>query len=501
MSKIDDILSTVSGSAPNYQTNLATRQQTNASLSYFNDHLAGGTHAFKFGFELGRALNAYDYSAIGDVNAHFLDGVRPYVQTYNTPMHQESNIQNLALYAQDSYSVRHLTLNLGVRFENFKGWNPAQGAGGGAFSGPRQFSQVDDIPNINIVLPRLGASYDVFGNGRTALKASFSRYALQEGSRFPETLNPNALSGDYRNWTDLNNDATPQTNELTAPTSFFGGASGISLDPKISRQYSDEITAGIQHQLGRERGSPPPSYHRRNSNLFAQLNEAIPATRIRPCRSHCQAAGRSPSTISHRSMSARCGVSSPTCPRSGRGTNGIEFTLKKRMADRWQMMMGYTYSSATSNYVEAPFSFIDANDPNNELFINGRVTGYDTPNIFKLSGTYVARWGIGLSANYRYYTGKPLTPTLTASLNQGFVSVPTELRGDTRYPSVSLLDFRVGRTFKIGSKANLEAMLNVYNVFNAATTISQVTTVGAAFGTPQQIMTPVIVGLGAHLTF
>ena len=236
ISKIDDILSTVSGSAPNYQTNLATRQQTNVSMSYFHDHLVGGTHAFKFGFELARALNAYDYSANGDVNAHFLDGVASYVQTYNTPMHQESVIQNLAVYAQDAYTIQRLTVNVGARFENFKGWNPAQGAAGGAFSGARQFSQVNDIPNINIVTPRLGASYDVFGNGRTALKASFSRYALQEGSRFPETLNPNALSGDFRNWSDGNKDGVPQANELTAPTSFFGGASGISLDPNISRQ-------------------------------------------------------------------------------------------------------------------------------------------------------------------------------------------------------------------------------------------------------------------------
>ena len=282
ISKIDDILSTVSGSAPNYQSNLATRQQTNASISYFNDHLAAGTHAFKFGFELARALNAYDYSATGDVNAHFLDGVASYVQTYNTPMHQESNIQNLAVYAQDAYSIQRLTLNVGVRFENFKGWNPAQGAAGGAFSAARQFSEVDNIPNVNMLMPRIGASYDLFGNGRTALKASFSRYALQEGSRFPETLNPNALSGDFRNWTDLNHDGTPQANELTAPTSFYGGASGISLDPNISRQYSDEITAGVQHQLGREFGITATYYHRRNSNLFAQLNLATPASAYSP---------------------------------------------------------------------------------------------------------------------------------------------------------------------------------------------------------------------------
>jgi len=501
ISKIDDILSTVSGSAPNYQTNLATRQQTNASVSYFHDHLAGGTHAFKFGFELGRALNAYDYSANGDVNAHFLNGVASYVQTYNTPMHQESDIQNLAVYAQDAYSIRHLTLNIGVRFENFKGWNPAQGAAGGAFSGARQFSQVDDIPNINIVLPRIGASYDLFGNGRTALKASFSRYALQEGSRFPETLNPNALSGDFRNWTDANNDGIPQASELTAPTSFFGGASGISLDPNISRQYLDEITAGVQHQLGRDLGITATYYHRRNSNLFAQINQAIPASAYSPVQEPLPSGG---SVTVYNLAPQYVGQVNRVItnePSFWERYNGLELTVKKRMADRWQMMMGYTYSSATSNYVEAPFSFIDANDPNNTLFINGRVTGYDTPNIFKLSGTYVLPGNIGLSANYRYYTGKPLTPTLTASLNQGFVSVPTELRGDTRYPSVSLLDLRVGKTFKIGSKANLEAMLNIYNVFNSATTISEVTTVGAAFGTPQQIMTPVIVGLGAHLTF
>ena len=84
------------------------------------------------------------------MNAHFLDGVASYVQTYNTPMHQESVIQNLAVYAQDAYTIQRLTLNVGARFENFKGWNPAQGAAGGAFSGARQFSQVDDIPNINM---------------------------------------------------------------------------------------------------------------------------------------------------------------------------------------------------------------------------------------------------------------------------------------------------------------------------------------------------------------
>lgn len=501
ISKIDDILSTVTGSAPTYQTNLATRQQANASLSYFNDHLAGGAHSFKFGFELARALNAYDYYTNGDMNAHFLNGVPSYVQTYNTPMHQDSNIQNLAFYAQDSYSVKLLTINLGVRFENFKGWNPAQGASGGAFSAARQSPEADNIPNINILVPRIGASYDVFGDGRTAVKASFSRYSLQEGSRFPETLNPNALSGSFRNWTDLNGDGIPQANELSAPTSYFGGASGITLDPNISRQYSDEVTAGIQQQIGRDVGFTATYYYRRNKNLLGQLNNAIPANAYTPAQEPLPTGG----TITVYNLSpqyvGQVQREITNIPSFLEQYNGIEFTLKKRMADRWQMMMGYTYSSATSNYVEVPWNFYDANDPNNTIFVNGRVTGYDTPNILKLSGTYLLPWDIGVSGNYRFYTGKPLTPSLTVSLNQGYVSVPTELRGQTRYPSVSLLDLRVSRVFKVGPKAKLEAMLNLFNALNAPTIISEVTTVGAAFGTPQQIMTPRILGFGARLTF
>ncbi len=500
-SLIDDIYSTVSGAAPDYQTNLATRHQANASLSYFNDHLLGGTHDFKFGFELARALNGYDYSANGDMDAHFEAGVPSYVVTYNTPMYQQSNIQNIAVYAQDAYAVRRMTLNFGVRFENFKGWNPAQGAPGGAFYGPRQFSEVDNIPNMNITVPRVGVSYDVFGNGRTALKASYSRYAIQEGSRFPETLNPNALSGDTRLWTDLNGDGIPQANELSTPVSFFGGASGITLDPNISRQYSDEITAGIQHQLGKDLGVSVTYYYRKNKNLLGQVNNAIPSNGYTPVQ---EALPDGSSITVYNLLPQYVGMVQreiTNIPWFYERYNGVELTLRKRLSDNWQAMVGYTYSKATSNYVEVPWNFVDANDPNNLININGRVLGNDVPNILKASGTYFLPWGLSVSGNYRYYTGAPLVPSLTVNLNQGPVTVFTNLRGETRYPSVSLLDFRLSKIFSVGRTAKIEAMFNLFNAFNAATVTSEVTTVGPSFGAPTQLLTPVVAGFGARLTF
>ena len=503
ISMVDDIRSTVMNAAPQDQSNKATRHQANVSLSYFNDHLAGA-HNVKVGFEWMRALNAYDYARNGDLIAHFYDGAPAYVETSNTPLYQESLIRNVSLYAQDAWAIRNrLTLNVGVRFENFKGWNPAQGASGGRFFGARQFTKLDDIPNFNIVVPRLGASYDLRGNGKTAVKATYSRYGLLEGSRFPESLNPNAFSGDLRPWTDLNQDNLPQDNEIGTPYAFFGGASGVRLDPNISRQYSDEVTAGVQHELARDLAVSATYYYRKNQNLFAQLNVAAPTTDAYvPVTVDVPGGGTMAVYNQRPEYIGEVDRVITNQDQFWEKYHGIELTAKKRLSSNWQLLLGYTYSRATSYYVEVPWNFLDATDPNNLVNIDGRRQASDTPHILKVSGTYILPYGIGVSANYRFYTGKPLTRTLLVeTLNQGPVSVPVDPRGRFRYPDVSLIDLRVSKVFKLGQRANVEGMFNIFNATNASTVISQVTTLGPYYGQPVQIMTPIVMGLGARFTF
>ena len=503
IAKIDDVLSTVTGAAPYDMKNLATRHQANVSLSYFNDRLAG-SHSFKFGFEYMRALNGYDYDINGDMVEHFYDGVAAYVDASNTPLSQRSLIRNLSFYAQDSWAIRNrLTLNAGARFENFKGWNPAQGAPGGNFFGARQYSEMQDIPNFSILVPRLGASYDVRGDGRTAIKASFSRYAIQEGSRFPESLNPNAYSGELLPWTDLNHDGIAQKNELGSPFYFYGGASGVRLDPNISRPYSDEITAGVQHQLGADLALGVTYYYRKNKNLLGQLNQAAPlATAFVPVSESIPGGGTITVYNEKPEFVGEVDRMITNQPQFSETYNGIELTLRKRLSKNWQMLAGYTYSKATSYYVEVPWNFLDANDPNNLINIKDRVQGSDTPHILKLAGTYILPHDISLSANYRFYTGKPLTRTLLVQdLNQGPVSVPAETRGTYRYPNVSLVDLRISKTFSLSRNVKLEAMFNLFNTTNASTVINQVTTLGPSYGEPIQILTPIVTGFGARLTF
>jgi hypothetical protein len=503
ISMIDDVLSTVKNAAPNAQSNLATRHQANVSLTYFKDRLAG-THDFKFGFEWMRALNGYNYWQNGSLAEHFYNGVPAYVDATNLPMYQESRIHNTSFYAQDAWAVNNrLTLNLGVRFENFKGSNPAQGADAGRFFPARQYPEMQDIPNFSILVPRLGVSYDVKGDGRTAIKASFSRYAIMEGSRFPETLNPNAYSGQGMEWTDTNHDNIAQDSELGAILYRYGGASGITLDQNISRPYSDEITAGVQHQLGTDLAVSATYYYRKNKNLLGQLNLAAPMdTAFFPVVESIPGAGSITVYNEKPEFVGQVSRQITNQTQFWESYNGIEFTAKKRLSSRWQMLLGYTYSKAKSYYVEVPWNFYDSNDPNNLINIDGRVQASDTPNILKLGGTYILPYDIQLSGNYRYYTGKPLTRTfLVTDLNQGPVNVPTELRGTYRYPNVSLLDFRVSKVFAMSKGVKLEAMFDLFNAFNAGTVINQVTTYGPSFGQPVQLLTPIVVGFGARLTF
>ena len=98
-----------------------------------------------------------------------------------------------------------MTLTLGLRFDRFVGYVPAQNLPGetadkfddsypgvqsaptfaNKWIGPRSFDRVDDVPNWKDINPRLGGSYDLFGNGRTALKASIGRYVAKTNVDVP----------------------------------------------------------------------------------------------------------------------------------------------------------------------------------------------------------------------------------------------------------------------------------------------------------------------------
>ena len=124
------------------------------------------------------------------------------VVVYNTPVVAKERLNaDMGIYAQDSWRIDRLTLNMGVRFEYFNASIEEQAAAAGRFAPQRAISEVPDVPNWFDIAPRFGVAYDLFGDARTALKASFNSYMAGQALGFPARYNPLAFRSETRTWT------------------------------------------------------------------------------------------------------------------------------------------------------------------------------------------------------------------------------------------------------------------------------------------------------------
>ena len=217
-----------------------------ASLSYVT-----GAHSFKAGVQQrwGWANDLRDY-ANADLNQRYRNGVPFEVQTFNTPFENIADVNaDLGVFAQDTWTTRRLTLNPGLRYDYFNSSIPAQTAPAGRFVPARSFAGIDNVPNWKDVSVRMGAAFDLFGDGRTAIKGNVGRYIQSEGPGFAATYNPLVFGLDTRTWTDTNRDDIAQESEL-GPTSntTFGVRRNQNADPNITRPYQRVYDIGVDRK-------------------------------------------------------------------------------------------------------------------------------------------------------------------------------------------------------------------------------------------------------------
>jgi hypothetical protein len=118
------------------------------------------------------------------VSYTFSNGTPIQLTEYAAPLDtQEKMRPELALFAQDQWKLSQLTLNVGLRLEYLHSFVPAINSPATLLVGARSFAKVDCVPCWKDVNPRFGASYDLFSNGKTALKASLGRY-VQAQTRY-----------------------------------------------------------------------------------------------------------------------------------------------------------------------------------------------------------------------------------------------------------------------------------------------------------------------------
>ena len=224
------------------------------------------------------------------------NGVPNRLTLYISPNRADSQIRTLGLFAQDQWTLDRLTLNLGIRYDHF--WSYAEAitlpASVQGFRPETAFPGRDDLPNYQDISPRLGAAYDVFGDGRTAIKASWGRYVAGLGGSDSSALAPSTavISSTTRQWDDTNLNLSPDCvlNNLAAngecgavANPQFGGSRALTKFAASAakgwdiREYANRISVGVQHELMAGL-SVDVSYHRTDwKNQQATINLATPA--------------------------------------------------------------------------------------------------------------------------------------------------------------------------------------------------------------------------------
>ena len=127
------------------------------------------------------------------------------------------------------------------------------------------------MPSWFDIAPRFGVAYDLFGDARTALKASFNKYMAGQTLGFPARYNPLALRSETRTWTDTNRDDIAQDSEIGPKIDQkFGEATAIasSRSDDLQREHDLEYSVSVQHQVQvgrRPHSGLVPSQHLRDS--------------------------------------------------------------------------------------------------------------------------------------------------------------------------------------------------------------------------------------------
>ena len=191
----------IGGSSPNPAIN------TNGNYNYFARQtsipgLYGCTPCNGYG-----AVAGQNFGSSNNVVNFLVGEATGYGETNSEPL-TDLAFQNVGIYANDQVKVsKKLTVEVGMRFEHIGAWYDRQGTGLAVFNPLRVLPDfyagkyapgyywhgIDaGVPlsgkpdRFVFVEPRVGLSYDVFGNGKTTLRGGWGAYKYQEATNAPQ---------------------------------------------------------------------------------------------------------------------------------------------------------------------------------------------------------------------------------------------------------------------------------------------------------------------------
>jgi hypothetical protein len=369
---------------------------------------------------------------------------------------QDFKAQGTSLYVQDTVRLGQLTLNLGLRTEQWAHF---------ASEGTKIFTFDWGLA------PRISAIYDVMGDGRHKAFAYFGRY--YDPVRTNMTAFAGSISGRIREeqvyangqWVTYRTRGGP-----VAQDAFFA--------PTTKTPYTDDTSLGYEVDLGRNMSAEVTYTKRRTRDILEDYDHFLYSIDYPGSTTDPNTLYLPPSYFGYTTFPAS-NFFIATLEGGKRDYNGLDLVLRKRYSDKWQGLVSYSYNDAKGNSnsdsnadFQGDVLWLDPRAPNQY----GRQPG-SIKHLYKMGGSYDFDIGLQLGFGYRWNSGTIASKTFASSGRNlpyrvatayefGGVSqrwLEADAVGSLTNPSWASLDLRVQYVRPV-RKARFEAFVDIFNV-------------------------------------
>lgn len=472
VNKFDDYLRNTVTADLTYYANKWGQHTIKGGFQYerIGNERLGGAQFPSINLQWGSPYNALDGRVVRGTYGHYT-----VTRVYSSG---DIHTNGVGLFLQDAWTLgKNVTINLGVRADKEEIPSYTEGNQGIKFDFRDKIS------------PRVGLAWDVLGNGKWKAYASWGRFYDTSKLEMPRGLFGSEHSITYFytldtfNWPAIQC-AHPPVSGPSCPGTFIeqndfrhaaNEAGNFLIDPNLKPIQTHEFTLGMEHELSRTISVGVRYARKRFDRTIEDTGVLVPGIG-EVYRITNPSEGIGENVLRDFAGCTTC----PNQPKPTRNYDGLEFRLRKRLADNWSVTTTYIYSRLFGNYSGLTSSDENnRNSPSVNRFFDGQYYSFDhkgqpvfgrlqtdRPHIFKVLGTYDFKWGTGLGLYWFVESGTPLQTQMS---EKGIPFFPFG-RGDLgRTAMLHQTDLLVQHDFRLWGNQSINVGLNILNLFDQDT--------------------------------